>query len=181
MLWLSALAIAVSTAWTVTGQKGADRDWPAYSGDKGATKYSSLDQISKDTTAKLAVAWRQSAIPSELKAAYPDAQGPGNWQNTPIMADGLLYMSSGVGTVVALDPATGKVVWFDIPPHEDGKPAPRGGSTRGVAYWKNGNDSRIFAMQGPNLIALNAKTGKRYADWGTSGTIDLTKVGYDRG
>ena len=39
------------------------------------------------------------------------------------MVDGLLYMSSGVGTVVALDPATGKVVWFDVPPHDDGKAA----------------------------------------------------------
>ena len=38
------------------------------------------------------------------------------------MAGGLLYMSSAVGTVVALDPATGKVVWFDVPPHEEGKP-----------------------------------------------------------
>ena len=79
LLWLCALAIAVSTAWTVSSQKGADRDWPAYSGDKGATKYSSLDQINKDTVGKLAIAWRQSAIPAELKATYPDAQGPGYW------------------------------------------------------------------------------------------------------
>ena len=40
------------------------------------------------------------------------------------MVDGLLYMSSGVGNIVALDAATGKVVWFDVPPHDEGK-APR--------------------------------------------------------
>jgi hypothetical protein len=57
--------------------------------------------------------------------------------------------------------ATGKVVWFDVPPHEEGKAPPRPGSTRGVAYWVNGSDSRIFATNGLNLIALNAKTGKR--------------------
>src|SRR5205085_7876753 len=67
------------------------------------------------------LAWRQSGVPAELKAAYPEANAPGNWQNTPIMVDGLLYMSSGVGTVVALDPATGKVVWFDVPPHDEGR------------------------------------------------------------
>src|SRR5262249_7490432 len=131
------------------------------------------------------IAWRQAAVPAELKAMFPDAQGPTNWQNTPIMVDGLLYMSSGVGVIVALDAETGKVVWFDTPSHEDGQPPARAGSTRGGAYWANGQagdkDARIFAMNGANLIALNAKTGKRYPDWGTNGQIDLTKVGYDRG
>jgi quinoprotein glucose dehydrogenase len=176
-----ALAAAV-VAWTVAGSAAdKSREWPAYSGDKGSSKYSSLDQINRNTIKGLRVAWTQSSVPAELKAQFPDAQGSTNWQNTPIMAGGLLYMSSAVGTVVALDPATGKVVWFDEPPHAEGKPPVRAGSTRGVAYWANGNDSRIFAMNGPNLIALNAKTGKRYATWGDGGQIDLTKVGYDRG
>ena len=176
-----ALAAAVAV-WTVAGS-AADKnhEWPAYSGDKGSTKYSSLDQINRNTIKSLKIAWTQSSVPAELKALFPDAQGSANWQNTPIMAGGLLYMSSAVGTVVALDPATGKVVWFDVPSHEEGKPPARAGSTRGVAYWANGNDSRVFAMNGPNLIALNAKTGKRYPAWGEGGQIDLTKVGYDRG
>ena len=179
-LGIGLAAIVVATA-VGAGKDDKNHNWPAYSGDKGSTKYSSPDQINSSTAKNVRVAWTQSAIPDELKAAYPGTMGPTNWQNTPIMVDGLLYMSSGVGTVVALDAATGKVVWFDVPPHDAGKPAPRGGSTRGVAYWANGNDSRIFAMQGANLIALNAKTGKRYTDWGTSGMIDLTTVGYDRG
>ena len=168
-------------ATLVTAKSEKNHDWPAYSGDKASTKYSPLDQIDKDTVSKLQIAWRQAGVPAELKAMWPDANASTNWQNTPIMADGLLYMHSGVGAVVALDPTSGKVVWFDLPPHEDGKPPARGGSTRGVAYWKSGDDSRIFTMYGANLVALNAKTGKRYPDWGTNGTIDLTKVGYDRG
>ena len=179
--WLSVVAIVVGAAWTVTGKDDKNHDWPAYSGDKASTKYSPLDQINKDTVGKLQIVWRQSGVPEELKAAYPGANAPGNWQNTPLMVDGLLYMSSGVGTVVALDAATGKVVWFDVPPSVDGKGPARGGSSRSVAYWANGTDSRIFTMSGANLIALNAKTGKRYPDWGTNGAIDLTKVGYDRG
>ena len=59
---------------------------------------------------------------------WPDGSAPTNWQNTPLMVDGLLYMSSGVGAVVALDAATGKVVWFDVPPHDDGQSA----SARGI-------------------------------------------------
>jgi quinoprotein glucose dehydrogenase len=177
------LTVAAAVAVRTVAGSAADknRDWPAYSGDKASTKYSSLDQIDKSSIKNLHIAWRQSAVPDELKTLFPGVQGPTNWQNTPIMAGGLLYMSSGVGTVVALDPATGKVVWFDAPAHEEGKPPARAGSTRGVAYWANGNDSRIFAMNGPNLIALNAKTGKRYTNWGNGGQIDLTKVGYDRG
>jgi quinoprotein glucose dehydrogenase len=182
MLVLVLVVAAAVGVWTAAGSAAdKSREWPAYSGDKASTKYSSLDQIDRSSIKNLHIAWRQSAVPDELKTLFPSAQGPTNWQNTPIMAGGLLYMSSGVGTIVALDPGTGKVVWFDVPPHEEGKPPARAGSTRGVAYWSNGNDSRLFAMNGANLIALNAKTGKRYANWGDGGQIDLTKVGYDRG
>jgi quinoprotein glucose dehydrogenase len=180
LLGMVIVAVAAATAIGAR-QDGKLHNWPAYSGDNGSTKYSSLDQINKDTVGKLRIAWRQSGIPAELKSMWAEGSAPTNWQNTPLMVDGLLYMSSGVGAVVALDAATGKVVWFDVPPHEEGKAPPRAGSTRGVAYWANGRDSRIFATNGPNLIALNAKTGKRYSDWGTNGTIDLAKVGYDRG
>jgi quinoprotein glucose dehydrogenase len=180
--WLSIAVLACGVMWSA-GKDEKIHNWPAYSGDNASTKYSPLDQINKDTVGKLSIAWRQSAVPSELKAVWSDATGPTNWQNTPIMVDGLLYMSSGVGSVVALDAASGKVVWYDVPPHDAGRTPPRGASTRGVAFWKNPNenDTRIFAMNGSNLIALNAKTGKRYPDWGTNGAIDLARVGYDRG
>ena len=139
-LWWLAVALAVGAAWNATGEREAQarqraaltreaqarqraaltdekiHNWPAYSGDKASTKYSPLDQINKDTVGKLSIAWRQSGVPAELKAVWPDASAPANWQNTPIMVDGLLYMSSGVGSVVALDAATGRVVWFDVPP-----------------------------------------------------------------
>ena len=68
-MWLlSVLVIGIGAALTVTGKDEKSHDWPAYSGDKGATKYSSLDQINKDTVGKLQVAWRQSGVPAELKA-----------------------------------------------------------------------------------------------------------------
>ncbi len=183
ILWpLGILSIAglVATGAAI-GKSEKSHDWPAYSGDKASTKYSPLDQINASTVGKLRVAWTQAGVPAELQSMFPGAQAPINFQNTPIEVDGLLYMSSGVGTIVALDAATGKVVWYDAPSHEDGKPPARAGSTRGVAYWKHGNDVRIFAMHGQSLIALNAKTGKRYPDWGTNGEIDLKTVGYDRG
>ena len=149
-------------------------------GDKGGTKYSPLDQINKDTIKNLKIAWRRSGVPEELKASFPDANAPANYQHTPLMVDGVLYMSSAVGAVVALDPATGKTLWFDtLPPRPDGQGLARGGATRSIAYWTDGRDARIVTNVGANLVALNAKTGKRYPDFGENGQVDLTK-GFER-
>ncbi|HTH07662.1 MAG TPA: PQQ-binding-like beta-propeller repeat protein, partial [Ilumatobacteraceae bacterium] len=96
------------------------------------------------------------------------------------MIDGLLYMSSVVGAVVALDPTTGKTVWYDhLPPRADGNGLTRGGSTRSLAYWTDGTDARIVTNVGSSLVALNAKTGERYADFGDGGAVDLTQ-GFER-
>ena len=178
---LAAGAIAAMALAALVGAQGSrDVDWPAYAGDKASTKYSPLDQINADTVGKLQIAWRRSAIPEELRAQFPEGAAPANYQHTPLMVGGLLYMSSGVGAVVALDPSTGKTVWFDtLPPRADGQPAARAGSTRGLAYWTDGKDARIIANVGSNLVALNAKTGKRYADFGINGQVDLTK-GFER-
>jgi quinoprotein glucose dehydrogenase len=177
-----ALVTAVAlTLWTVGGRAAdGNVDWPAYAGDKASTKYSPLDQISRRNIANLKVAWRRSGSIEELRAAFPGAQAPANFQHTPLVVDGLLYMSTAVGAVAALDPATGKTIWTDtLPPRPDGQSPARGGVTRGVAYWTDGKDARIIANVGTNLVALNAKTGKRYPDFGENGQVDLSK-GFDR-
>ena len=180
---LSSLSILIVllAAWTVVGGAAdGDRDWPAYGGDKGGTKYSPLDQINKDTVKNLQIAWRRSGLPEELRPTFPDAQAAANYQHTPLVVDGIMYMSSAVGAVVALDPTTGKTIWFDsLPPRPDGQGPARAGATRSIAYWTDGRDARIVTNVGANLVALNAKTGKRYADFGDNGQVDLTK-GFER-
>jgi quinoprotein glucose dehydrogenase len=163
--------------WTlVGGAADADRDWPAYAGDKGSTKYSPLDQINKSTIKNLRIAWTRSGLPEELRASFPDAQAAANYQHTPLVVGGVMYVSSAVGAVVALDPTTGKTMWYDtLPARPDGQGPARGGATRGIAYWTDGQDARIVTNVGANLVALNAKTGKRYADFGENGQADLTK------
>ena len=180
--YILALVIA-AVCWTIGGRAAdkteKDRDWPAYSGDKASTKYSPLDQINKDTIKNLTIAWRRSGMPEELRTTYPDAQAPANYQNTPLMVGGMLYVSTAVGIVTALDPATGKTLWYDtLPRRPDGQPG-RGGPTRGLAYWTDGRGARIITNVGTNLVALNAKTGKRYADFGDNGQVDLLK-GFER-
>jgi quinoprotein glucose dehydrogenase len=165
-------------------------EWRSYASNGGSTKYSPLDQINRSTVKNLRIAWRQSAMPPETLPAGTTRAAPTNYQNTPLMVGGLLYVSTGLGTVAALDARTGKVVWADAPravatragaagPGPPAAAPPRGSQSRGVAYWTDGSDARIIAVSGERLIALNAKTGKRYTDFGVGTEVDLTQ-GYER-
>jgi len=153
-------------------------EWRAYAADKAGSRYSPLDRINRATVKNLRIAWRQSILPAELRDGLSDPKVPTVSQNTPLMASGLLYVSTARGIVAALDPESGNLVWQDRPPAR-GADAP-GRALRGVAYWSDGRDERILAITGRYLVALNAKTGKRYSDFGDagSGDVDLTK-GYD--
>ena len=151
-------------------------EWRAYSSDAAGTKYTPLDQITADNAGDLRVVWRQSTIPDAIRQGST-VRAPAVVQNTPLMADGRLYVSTALGTVAALDATTGEVVWFD--PLPDGVTR-RGSSSRGVAYWRgrDGDDARVIAVVGSTLVALNARTGARYPDFGVDGEVDLTQ-GYD--
>src|SRR5688572_18449806 len=144
---LLAAVVAIATSGLAGRAAGANSDWPAYAGDKASTKYSPLDQINRGNLRGLTIAWRRSALPEELRKTYSDAQAPTNLQHTPLVVDGLLYMSTAVGVVMALEPTTGKTVWYDtLPPRPDGQPS-RGGATRSLAYWSDGKDARILANE----------------------------------
>ncbi len=172
-----ALGLLVS-APVVVQTAGSAGEWRAWAADAASTRYSSLDQINKDSVKNLAIVWRQSANPEALKAAQPNMRpAPTNYQNTPLMIGGLVYMSSGMGTVTALDAATGQVVWFDREPPTAGGPPTA--AARGVAYWTDGRDARILAVSGASLIALNAKTGARVPSFGAGGQVDL-RLGLSR-
>ena len=152
---------------------GQEVAWPAYAADAAVTKYSPLDQINRDTIADVEIVWRQPVIP-EVTRQGNMTRGPLLSQNTPLMVGGLLYVSTGLGSVAALDATTGEVVWNDEPILEPGADAPvRTRQTRGVAYWTDGEDERVIATRGPMLVALNAKTGARYPDFGEIGEVDL--------
>jgi quinoprotein glucose dehydrogenase len=168
-----ALVAAYSAPLASQSAVDAGREWRAYAGTSASTRYSSLEQISKDTVGKLTIAWRQSATPPELRPGRPAPSKLPNYQNTPVVVDGLMYISTGYGLVAALDPGTGKVVWFDTPPKVEGRPETRGAPNRGVGYWHDARDPRVFSIIGNWLVALNAKSGKRYPDFGADGQVDL--------
>jgi quinoprotein glucose dehydrogenase len=90
---------------------------------------------------------------------------------TPIVAGGLMYVSTPYSRVVALDPTTGKEVWAYTTPTGSGVP-----SLRGVEYWPGDGTHAsevLFGTRDGLLIALDAKTGRPISSFGKDGVLDM--------
>jgi quinoprotein glucose dehydrogenase len=130
-------------------------DWPIYGGNAEDNHYSPLAQINRSNVGKLEVAWTY------------DSGEPGGMETSPIIVGNVIYTYTPSKTVVALDGATGKVLWkFD-------SGLPGGQAVRGVTYWTDGKESRIFAGILSYVYALDAETGQPVKSFGKDGHIDL--------
>ena len=92
------------------------------------------------------------------------------------MVNGVLYSTAGTRrAVVALDAATGELIWMHGEQEgHSGAAAPRQLSGRGLAYWTDGREERIlYVTPGYRLIALDAKTGALVTSFGKDGVVDL--------
>jgi quinoprotein glucose dehydrogenase len=170
-LIVPALLLAASTAGLRGQSKPAGSEWTTYGGDLASTRYSPLDQITRDNFNKLEIAWRFKT----------DAMGPRpefNFQVTPLMVDGVVYSTAGTRrAVVALDAVTGEMKWMHSENEgKRGESAPRLLSGRGLAYWpgSGGQGARIvYVTPGYQMVALDAKTGIPAAGFGKNGIVDL--------
>ncbi|MDO8680513.1 MAG: PQQ-binding-like beta-propeller repeat protein, partial [Acidobacteriota bacterium] len=167
-LALAAIALAATTL-RADDRALASGQWPHYSGDNGARKYSPLDRIRRDNVAGLRIAWRRPQLDTSLLAGKPAPQLSNNFRSTPIMVNGVMYASNGVGLAEAFDPGSGKTIWVQDP----GADGLRGTSNRGVAYWGEGAEARIITFRNRYLYALDPKTGKPIAGFGKDGAVDL--------
>ena len=149
-------------------------DWRVYGGDLANTKYSPLAQIHRDNFATLEIAWRWRSADHEVLDANPDVR-TGRYETTPLMVDGVLYASTSLSQVAAIDARTGTTLWVYDPKTSQGRTPPNLGFIhRGVAYWADGPDRRILIGTGDGyLIALDAATGKPVPSFGREGRIDL--------
>ena len=80
------------------------QEWPVYGGDAGGTKFSPLADINLTNVASLVNAWEWRPEDRPLEEF---GTRPGNFQNTPLMIDNVLYVSTQYNRVVALDAETG--------------------------------------------------------------------------
>jgi quinoprotein glucose dehydrogenase len=154
--------------------RGVAQQWPHYAADQGASHYSPLEQITPANVGKLAIAWEWK--PNE-KVLPQFGTRPGAFQNTPLVIDGVMYLSTPYNQVAALDPATGNELWrYDPKVYEDGQPPNgQGFAHRGVVAWKDGDRLRIFLNARYKLIQLDARTGTPVASFGKDGAVDLSE------
>jgi len=155
----------------------APGDWPVYGRDPGGSRFSPLTQITRANVARLQVAWTYHTGEPDMASM---SHRPPALEVTPLVVDGLMYISTPAGRIVALDPATGTERWrFDagVNPH-------RGYSdfaSRGVSFWRDARAApgtpcarRIFAATiDARLVALDAGSGKPCAGFGSAGVVDL--------
>ena len=169
--WLVTLRLVILTSLLFTGAfvgcDGGlpDTDWPVYLGS-GSSQYSRLGQITRENVAQLNVAWTYHAGDADVDT------NRSQMQTSPIVVDGVLYGVSPVTKIFALDAATGARLW-EFDPFAAGAEVRGGGTSRGVTYWADGGDRRIFATGGSKLFALDAGTGAPIESFGRGGVVDL--------
>jgi quinoprotein glucose dehydrogenase len=134
-------------------------DWSMFGHDPGAIRYSRLAQITASNVHRLKRVW-----------TYHTGEPGRIFQMTPLVVNGIMYITAPSQKVVALEPETGRTLWtYD--PH-----VKHGSGGRGVSYWPGDGtfSPRILlpTLDG-RLIALDAKTGKPAAGFGDNGELNL--------
>lgn len=148
----------------------AQNDWPGWGHDGTNQRHSPLKQINTTNVSKLAPAWQYAMKIEPFKAS----------QSTPLVVNGVMYISYPYYHVAALEPETGKVLWDYTAPGDWDSPEHRthfrGGSMRGMAYWPGDRMSGpqiVFGTEEGHLISVNAKTGKPNPGFGNEGIVNL--------
>ena len=166
-------------------QYGApDGEWPTYAGDLGGTKYSGLDQIDASNFSGLQIAWRWVSADGALdldalRERHPEI-GIRNFKTTPLMVDGVVYVSTPLAQSAALDAGTGEVRWVYDPQAYLADPSPHASvlsyNTRGLAYWGDGAEARVlYGTNDGYLLAVDAHTGRPVPGFGDNGRVDLAE------
>jgi alcohol dehydrogenase (cytochrome c) len=144
---LHRFAVAALVAASLHAADFAARgDWTSYGGTPSSLRYSALDQIDTGNVARLTPVW-----------AFQTGDPESGLQSTPLVVDGVLYLSSASSWVFALDAATGKLIWeyrFPLPSRPQ---LGYGRQNRGVAIAQG----RVFLGTADNhMVALDQKTGR---------------------
>lgn len=141
-----------------------DRDWPSYGGGLKDIRYSSLAQINRENVKHLRVAWTFDTH---------DGFRGSEFECNPLIVHDVLYAVTPKGNVVALNAANGKLLWLFDP--SNGRKVVFKMRNRGVGYWSDGRQSRIYVAFRQYLYSLDAKTGQPDPNFGDQGRIDLRK------
>ncbi len=147
--------IGITTAGTTarTGRSG-DVAWPIYGGNAASQRFSPLAQITRANVSRLTEAWRLET-------------GVGGLQTSPLVIDGVIYGYAADQSAIAIDGATGKELWRFSSGTPSAQPA------RGLSYWTDGKERRLFVTASTSMYALDPATGKPIPSFGDGGKIDM--------
>ena len=173
--------LQIASAQSANPAGATKNDWAYYGHDAGGTRYSPLTQINRENVAKLQVAWTFHTGDISDGSGRPKRSG---LETTPILVDGVLYLTSPFNRVFAVNPETGKQLWVFDPMIDVAAGYGDGLINRGVATWLDPTRAkgkrcrrRIFeATLDARLIALDAATGDPCLDFGNRGQISLRDV-----
>jgi alcohol dehydrogenase (cytochrome c) len=162
------LLLLLLASYDLRGQVSSDRlvraaaearNWLTYSGTYESQRYSRLAQITPANVTNLEQQW------------VLQAQVFGAWQSTPLVVDGIMYVTQRPNDVIALDAKTGRVFWiYRYTPSPDQRVC-CGSNNRGVAIL---GDTLYLGTLDAHLIAIDAKTG--HALWNIP--LADAKLGY---
>jgi outer membrane protein assembly factor BamB len=152
-------------------------EWGAYGRDAAGTRWSPLAQVTRENVARLAVAWTARTGEAGLPVADHDRF---SLEATPVVVDGTMYVSTPLGRVLALDPATGARRWtYD--PGLDQKLRFGDFTNRGVTVWRDSAAAAgapcartvFVGVLDARLVALDAATGRPCPRFGVGGVVNL--------
>jgi quinohemoprotein ethanol dehydrogenase len=155
------LVLGSAQATQTVRAAGQNADWPLHNLDLAGSRFSPLDQINTSNVRSLAPRWLfQTGV----------IDGVSN-QTTPVVVNGMMYVTDPRGSVYALDAATGHLAWsYDVSDKIGG--AAKAGyifRNRGVCY----GDGVIYTAAGSFLFALDAKSGMPIATFGKGGQASV--------
>lgn len=144
---IKATVDAIDSA-SITANTATSKDWPTIGLDYAETRFSKLNQINAGNVKQLGLKWSYNL------------ESVRGIEATPLVVDGIMYISASWSVVHAVDVRTGKRIWTFDPEvdHEKGYRGCCDAVNRGVALYKG----KVFvgAYDG-RLIALDAVTGKK--------------------
>jgi quinoprotein glucose dehydrogenase len=176
----------------------AANEWPTYGHDSGGQRFSPLTQITPANVGRLKVAWTYHMRPAGFTGAggQPPLEGRGAGgavgdspeapeggggrrgmlgsgfrpsEATPLVFEGIMYITTPYSRVAAVDPVTGTEIWsYQLPSSNP--------STRGLEFWKGDTSTPaqvVFGSSDGKLYSLNAKTGKPNPAFGDNGIVNL--------
>jgi alcohol dehydrogenase (cytochrome c) len=121
------------------------QNWLTYSGGYFSQRYSTLKQIDASNVKNLEVKWM---LPNQVFGA---------WQSSPIVVDGIMYLTMRPNDVMAVDARSGRVFWQYSYRNSTDQRVCCGSNNRGVAIL---GDTLFMATLDAHLVALDARTGR---------------------